>query len=513
MREKFDIARQLDDATAREQHLWERAEAANSRSQVSEERLRSCLNDLSEANHERQKLRAQRSEGVSDQYEQRIQEMREQFRNEMELRMSKLQKECGKREFQLQELAKASAKRADEAEHRLADKVTGADRIEAEQRAALHAAEAEAAEVARLKIEEAYRAEGLRAASREQQLKIQLEDAQEQIQQLKKMLEEAKIASLPAAGPADPGKDGGDPDRPRQLLQEVKNVTQVAEVELPRCHAGPGEELSNALQAVAVKTVVLIWAPIGSATGIELSALEDAGEPQLNETALPLLWMDLHADSILQALSALIPESQRRGQLPALHKGIHQETCELRPPRPGSALLALVWLVACLGALVYLTIALARAICTPQDPTSVQQAVGDTGQEQAASLVAGRPGRGTPGFNTMHKLAESVFLPVMRFFDAFSVPEDVRRMAERRAELHGAGAGRSPTALGASGSEPEPEEMRRPAVLEALLAAEDAQPQQLLQVPALPTRPASPRFGDGEAQADNSADPSRATGS
>ncbi|CAE7948614.1 ANKRD50 [Symbiodinium sp. KB8] len=47
-----------------------------------------------------------------------------------------------KREFQLQELAKASSKRADEAEQRLADKVTGADRIEAEQRAAAHAAEA-----------------------------------------------------------------------------------------------------------------------------------------------------------------------------------------------------------------------------------------------------------------------------------------------------------------------------------------------------------------------------------
>ncbi|OLQ14464.1 hypothetical protein AK812_SmicGene1400 [Symbiodinium microadriaticum] len=51
---------------------------------------------------------------------------------------------------------------------------------------------AEAAEVARLKIEEAYRAEGLRAASREQELKIRLEDAEDKIQQLKKALDEAR---------------------------------------------------------------------------------------------------------------------------------------------------------------------------------------------------------------------------------------------------------------------------------------------------------------------------------
>eukprot|EP00439_Symbiodinium_sp_Y106_P011491 s1587_g1.t1 len=79
-REKFEIARQLDDASAREQHLWERGEAANSRAQLSEERLRNCLNDLSEANHERQKLRVQRSEGVSDTYEHRFQDLSCVFR-------------------------------------------------------------------------------------------------------------------------------------------------------------------------------------------------------------------------------------------------------------------------------------------------------------------------------------------------------------------------------------------------------------------------------------------------
>ncbi|CAE7039097.1 unnamed protein product, partial [Symbiodinium sp. CCMP2592] len=501
MREKFEIARQLDDASAREQHLWERGEAANSRAQLSEERLRNCLNDLSEANHERQKLRVQRSEGVSDTYEHRFQEMREQFKNEMEQRVGKLQKECSKREFQLQELAKASSKRADEAEHRLADKVTGADRIEAEQRAAAHAAEAEAAEVARLKIEEAYRAEGLRAASREQELKIRLEDAEDKIQQLKKALDEAKAAVPTESSAAAPAK-AGEPDMSRQLLQEVTNLSQVTEVELPRCHAGHGEELSNALQAVVVKTMVLMWAPIGSATGVELPALAGA-DPQLNESApKPLLWMDLHADSILQALSSLIPESQQGGQMPSLnHKGLRQEPCELRPARAGSALLALAWLSACIGALIYAAVVLVRSSFPTKELAPAQAAVTDAGHSQAASLVAGRP-----GFHAVHKLAESVLLPVMRFFDSFSVPEDVRRIAERRAEFHGGSAGRSPTTMGASGSEPEPEEMRRPAVLEALLAAEDATLQPLQDVPAMP-RPASPRFGD---EADHPADQARA---
>ncbi|CAL1158675.1 unnamed protein product, partial [Cladocopium goreaui] len=48
MREKFEIARQLDDANAREQSVRERAEAANGRASASEQRHRDCLKDLSE---------------------------------------------------------------------------------------------------------------------------------------------------------------------------------------------------------------------------------------------------------------------------------------------------------------------------------------------------------------------------------------------------------------------------------------------------------------------------------
>eukprot|EP00439_Symbiodinium_sp_Y106_P010102 s6841_g1.t1 len=197
---------------------------------------------------------------------------------------------------------------------------------------------AEAAEVARLKIEEAYRAEGLRAASREQELKIRLEDAEEpdKIQQLKKALDEAwskaKAAVPTESGAAAPAK-AGEPDLSRQLLQEVTNLSQVTEVELPRCHAGHGEELSNALQAVIEATSQLGLA-LTHRKPESAKALAGA-DPQLNESVpKPLLWMDLHADSILQALSSLIPESQQGGQMPSLnHKGLHQDSCEGRVSR------------------------------------------------------------------------------------------------------------------------------------------------------------------------------------
>lgn len=92
--EKFEIARQLDDATSREQSVRERAEAAHSRTEAVEQRHRDCLKELAEANADRQRMRAQQSDAASEHMEQRLQEAKEQQKKELELQSAKMEKDC-----------------------------------------------------------------------------------------------------------------------------------------------------------------------------------------------------------------------------------------------------------------------------------------------------------------------------------------------------------------------------------------------------------------------------------
>ena len=441
MREKFEIARQLDDANAREQSVRERAEAAHGRASASEQRHRDCLKDLAEANQERHRMRAQQSEGLSEHYEQRVMELREQLQKDLAQETAKLQKECSKREFQLQELARVANKRADEAESQLAGRATGEERLQAEQRAAEHAQEAQAAEQARLKIEEAYRVESTKAAAREQELQERLAKAEARVQFLEAKLETGEEVSL------------SEREERKELVEPLRTL---------RCEQREAEALFAALQEVFSKTLVLLCAPFGG--GSRERKMFWRLPPKLVKL---LLWLDRPAESVLQGLAALSAGSSLQ----------MKELCHVN--QPGSAVAALAWLVACASLAVYVSYLLLRLVFTADlgsRGTSVATA------SSSNSMVQGQR------FAVNHLAA--LFVPVTRFFDAFSVPEDVRRIAERRhAEL---GQSPNPRTMGppwpgASGSEPEPEEIyRRPAALEALLAAEDSAGQE--------SRP-SPRFG------------------
>lgn len=457
MREKFEIARQLDDANAREQSVRERAEAANGRASASEQRHRDCLKDLSEANQERQRMRAQQSDSLSEQYEQRVQELREQLRKELGQETAKLQKECSKREFQLQELARVANKRADQAEAQLAGRATGEDRLQAERRAAEHAQEAQAAEQARLKIEEAYRVEGTKAAAREHDLQERLERAEARVKLLEGQLETVETGEVLKVAQEQIAREP-----PVELAVEPLHCEREAEA------------LFDALQQVFAKTFVLLWAPLSFFFG----------RPPL--VTLPpnlvklLFWMDRPAESVLEGLAALGGGSSLQ----------MKDMCHVRRHVPGSAVCALAWLVACASLAVYLTYLALRLAWNSADLGARGASI--TSASSSSSMVQGQR-------LAVNHLA-ALFLPVTRFFDAFSVPEDVRRIAERRAELGHSPANQGTATIGASGSEPEPEEIyRRPAVLEALLAAEDAANSQ-------DPRP-SPRFGAPDGVHDSAAGP------
>lgn len=451
MREKFEIARQLDDANAREQSVRERAEAANGRASASEQRHRDCLKDLSEANQERQRMRAQQSDSLSEQYEQRVQELREQLRKELGQETAKLQKECSKREFQLQELARVANKRADQAEAQLAGRATGEDRLQAERRAAEHAQEAQAAEQARLKIEEAYRAGHLR----EQELQERLAKVEARVKLLEGQLETVETGEVLKVAQEQIAREP-----PVELVVEPLHCEREAEA------------LFDALQQVFVKTFVLLWAPLSVFFG----------RPPL--VTLPpnlvklLFWMDRPAESVLEGLAALGGGSSLQ----------MKDMCHVSRHVPGSAVCALAWLVTCASLAVYFTSLALRLAWNSMDLGARGASVSAS---SSSSMVQGRL--------AVNHLA-ALFLPVTRFFDAFSVPEDVRRIAERRAELGHSAANQGTATIGASGSEPEPEEIyRRPAALEALLAAEDAANSQ-------DPRP-SPRFGAPDGVHDSAAGP------
>uniref|UniRef100_A0A7S4Q406 ShKT domain-containing protein n=1 Tax=Alexandrium monilatum TaxID=311494 RepID=A0A7S4Q406_9DINO len=161
----------------RDDHEWQRAEAALDRARAAESQLRQC-----------------RSQAAADRVrlvEETANEVREELREAHAQEMERAAREAGKREWRQMETAKAAAWRAERAEARLAGVDSGADRRAAERMVSELTDEAAAAEQARWKLEEAHRQLMREASERERQLRDALEGAEARLRAMEQELEAA----------------------------------------------------------------------------------------------------------------------------------------------------------------------------------------------------------------------------------------------------------------------------------------------------------------------------------
>ncbi|CAE8611918.1 unnamed protein product, partial [Polarella glacialis] len=174
--------------------------------------------------------------------------------DELDKAIADVERGCQAREFRLDQIAKDAKKRALEAETRTKGIVSGADRLEAERRAAEFAEEAAASEKARLSMEEAHRAKSLQLLAMERRLHETITSGQARADDLEQALASAREALAAAEQRAcDEAESSGASNSPGDW--EIQDSWAKA----PEfCKTTVAQQLSQSLLAVAGLSLALL---------------------------------------------------------------------------------------------------------------------------------------------------------------------------------------------------------------------------------------------------------------